>query len=264
MSTSEAPSTTYLVCATPRSGSTLLCSVLAATGAAGRPEEYFEARLESGIPRRPREYFGAASGFALHRVPDVDPPIPHYSDLRGVTDWRDHLDVTLRHGTTPNGVFGAKVMWMHLSDLAAFAGSTSEAVLGELFPGARYVWVRRADRVRQAISLWKAMQTQTWRAAPRIPTEELRYDREAIDHLLELLERHDSAWDAYWRRHGIEPLTLVYEDDIAPDPSAAATEVLRFVGVDDVVPEGVVPLERQSDDASEWWVAQHGGSGARV
>ena len=69
------------------------------------------------MPRRPREYFSAASGFPLHRVPDVDPPIPHYSDLRGVVDWRDHFDVTLRHGTTPNGVFGAKVMWMHLPDL---------------------------------------------------------------------------------------------------------------------------------------------------
>jgi LPS sulfotransferase NodH len=251
------------VCATPRSGSTLLCAVLAATGAAGRPEEYFEARLESGIPRRPREYFAAAAGFPLHRVPDVDPPIRHYSDLRGVTDWRDHFDVTLRHGTTPNGVFGAKVMWMHLPDLAAFARSTPETVLEELFPGARHVWVRREDRVRQAISLWKAMQTQTWRATPDGAAEPPRYDRDAINHLIGMLERDDAGWERYWERRGIEPLTLIYERDIAPDPSDAAARVLDHLGLDDVVPPGSVPLERQADDASEWWVAQH-ATGARA
>ena len=42
----------YLVCATPRSGSTLVCKALRATGVAGRPEEYFEALLHSGRPRR--------------------------------------------------------------------------------------------------------------------------------------------------------------------------------------------------------------------
>ena len=35
--------TSYLVCATPRSGSTLLCKTLAETGVAGDPEEFFEA-----------------------------------------------------------------------------------------------------------------------------------------------------------------------------------------------------------------------------
>lgn len=48
---------TYLVCATPRSGSTLVCQALKKTGVAGRPEEYFEALRHSGRPRRPEEYF---------------------------------------------------------------------------------------------------------------------------------------------------------------------------------------------------------------
>ena len=51
------PLRSYLVCATPRSGSTLLCHLLSQTGLAGRPEEYFEALRHSGIPRRPTEYF---------------------------------------------------------------------------------------------------------------------------------------------------------------------------------------------------------------
>src|SRR5690349_2818921 len=51
------PDSSYLVCATPRSGSTLVCHALEETGVAGRPEEYFEALRHSGRPRRPEEYF---------------------------------------------------------------------------------------------------------------------------------------------------------------------------------------------------------------
>ena len=51
------PERSYLVCATPRSGSTLVCQALEETGVAGRPEEYFEALRHTGRPRRPEEYF---------------------------------------------------------------------------------------------------------------------------------------------------------------------------------------------------------------
>ena len=47
----------YLVCATQRSGSTLLCELLRATDVAGVPDEYFERLRETGTPRQPRQYF---------------------------------------------------------------------------------------------------------------------------------------------------------------------------------------------------------------
>jgi LPS sulfotransferase NodH len=52
-----APARSYLVCATPRCGGALLCHLLATTGIAGRPEEYFEALRHCGLPRRLEEYF---------------------------------------------------------------------------------------------------------------------------------------------------------------------------------------------------------------
>jgi len=45
-----------LICATQRSGSTLLCELLKQTGVAGRPEEYFEAQFETGVPPHPRRF----------------------------------------------------------------------------------------------------------------------------------------------------------------------------------------------------------------
>ena len=260
MSTTSDTSRTYLVCATPRSGSTLLCAMLAATGVAGSPEEFFEARRESGIPRRPREYFEAAAGLTLSCVPDLDPPTPAYSDLREVTHWRDHLAASRRIGTTPNGVFGAKLMWMHLDDLTWLARRLPEladadvaGVLDTLFPDATYVWVRRDDKVRQAISLWKAMHTQTWRHADERPEAPPRYDSVALRHLVRLLERHDAAWAAHFAARGIAPLQLTYET-IAADPPAAASTVLRALGLPDAIPaDASPPLRRQADEESDDW-----------
>ena len=51
------PMLSYLVCATQRSGSTLLCELLRATEVAGVPDEYFERLRDTGQPRQPRQYF---------------------------------------------------------------------------------------------------------------------------------------------------------------------------------------------------------------
>jgi LPS sulfotransferase NodH len=51
------PTLSYLICATLRSGSTLLCAALDDTGIAGHPEEHFEVLLETGQHRQPRDYF---------------------------------------------------------------------------------------------------------------------------------------------------------------------------------------------------------------
>src|SRR5690349_19289466 len=96
------PARSYLVCATPRSGSTLLCRALSQTGVAGRPEEYFEARRKTGRPPEPRDYFDARKGtdpfLALDDLLGTEhpvPPAPEYSSLEGIDDYRDHIDATL-------------------------------------------------------------------------------------------------------------------------------------------------------------------------
>jgi LPS sulfotransferase NodH len=47
----------YLVCATPRSGSTLLRETLRDTGLAGRSLEHSEILPHSSLPRQPHGYF---------------------------------------------------------------------------------------------------------------------------------------------------------------------------------------------------------------
>ena len=58
---------------------------------------------------------------------NVSPPdAPAYSSLYGITNYRDHLERTLELGTTPNGVFGAKLMFNQLPELTALAGTLPE------------------------------------------------------------------------------------------------------------------------------------------
>src|SRR5688500_8623702 len=155
--------TAYLVCATPRSGSTLLCEALKATGVAGRPEEYFEAVPATGRPPQPEDYLrGADDADALALLgAAAAPDPPPYSSLDGVGSYAEHLERVRRWGTTPNGVFGAKLMWDHVGRLGAELAPDRDTppleLLDELFDRPRYVWVRRRDVVRQAVSLWRAM-----------------------------------------------------------------------------------------------------------
>jgi LPS sulfotransferase NodH len=171
----------------------------------------------------------------------------------------------LELGTTANGVFGAKLMWGHRADFLPLARTLPELadlpereLLATLFPKLSYVWVRRGDTVRQAVSLWKAIQTQSWRSgqeggSPREPV----YHREAIHHLRRMLERNDTAWGRWFEERGLRPLELSYEG-IARDPARAVEDVIDYVGIDagdHPLPE--VSTERQSDAVSDEWVARY-------
>jgi len=272
--TARAPDRCYLVCATPRSGSTLLCETLEATGVAGRPGEYFEELKETGIPRRPREYFWGL------RSPEVIRLLPQEAELdrdaeRRPTwsrdDYAEHFGAALRAGTTPNGVFGAKMMWSYFPDflelmrgIPRFAGMGDGSLLGTAFPRLSYVFVSRSDKVRQAVSLWRALQTLVWRqatgAAAEEPLPERRavYSFDAIDHLLEQLRRHEDAWRGFFFRIGQQPLQVFYEE-VAGDPDAAVVRLLAALGIAGapVSPTRQRSISRQSDELSESWVQNY-------
>ena len=264
----------YLVCATPRSGSTLLCEALAATAVAGRPAEYFEAMYDTGLPRRPTDYFEG-----LHALPAAAFLADHLpaeggdarEALRQASTYRDYLSWVFAAGTTPNGVFGAKLMWGHvdhfvsyLRDLPEHAGRPVPRLFDAVFPSLRYLRVLRRDKVRQAVSLWKALQTATWRIErSRSGQDEPPRDREgefsfdAIDHLRRQISVHEAAWTSYFEEAGIEPLTIVYEE-LSEAYEETLEETLGYLGV---APQArsapALEMHRQADATSEEWVERY-------
>jgi LPS sulfotransferase NodH len=257
-------STVYLICATPRSGSTLLCEALKATGVAGRPEEYFEAVAATGRPPRPEDYLaGLEDDEALALLGDAAPPAPPaYSSLAGVGHYDEHLRRVYEWGTTPNGVFGAKLMWDHLGRLQTLvADRPPRELLTELFGQPRYVWVRRADVVRQAISLWRAMQTQSWRddsADGRPGGPPPRYSLPALRHLVARLTDHNARWAELLAATRAPVLDVTYEE-LTADLARALERTLDHIGVPlpDDWPPPLPSMRRQADELTETWVAAY-------
>jgi LPS sulfotransferase NodH len=100
------PDPAYIGCSPQRSGSTYMCRLLASTEVARNPQEYFEARAETGLPPHPGFFLAGLprTGAGVRDDPRPTDP-PAYADLRLVDGWRAHLERTFRLGTTPNGVF---------------------------------------------------------------------------------------------------------------------------------------------------------------
>jgi LPS sulfotransferase NodH len=253
------PALSYLVCATPRSGSTLLCETLRASGVAGNPLEHFQHFRASGQARQPREYFtGLDDPEVLGLLSKLDPPRP---DPEPSADWWARI---LAEGTGPNGVWGGKLMWGHMWDLlerahdldgvgaAADLDQTLRALFGD---DLRLIYVTRPDKVEQAVSLWRAVQTQTWRAGRGVSSDDARYAFAGIDHLVGQLEEHDAQWRRWFEAHGRTPLQISY-DDLAADPQTAIGAVLRHLGL----PADDVPApatERQGDARSRAWAQRY-------
>jgi trehalose 2-sulfotransferase len=264
------PDHAYIVCSTQRSGSTYLCRLLASTQVAGDPQEYFEARAETGLPPHPSFFLAGLprTGAGVRDEPSP-PDAPEYSDLRRVDGWRAHLERTFRLGTTANGVFGTKLMWnqmpdleQHANALPELAGLAGSELLERMFSGPSYVWIRRRDKVRQAISLWRALQTRVWRRRDQVSDDagalQLHYSFDAIEHLRRRLSSDDEAWGRFFAGSGFEPLDLRYEEDVEPDPGDAVARVLAHVGVEPPArwtPD--TPTLRQSDGLNDAWRAAY-------
>lgn len=231
--TTVEPAVRYIVAATPRTGSSLLCEGLITTGVAGRPGEVFAPAFRSMW----REHLA----------------------LIGDTSFDDYLQAAVRHGTTDNGVYGLKLQWMHVSTLAREAGQSGPParVLARLFPGSRFVNIVRRDRRAQALSWYRAEQTQEWwrwAGDPPPAVREPRLDVAAVRAIERAVDEQQAAWERYFAAHGIEPLVVEYES-LVEDYRGEIGRVMEFLGLDAATAGAIPPprLARQADELTARW-----------
>jgi LPS sulfotransferase NodH len=232
------PSLCYWLCATPRSGSTTLCNALALTGAAGRPGE----QLSPGNRQRALQEFAAQD----------------FPELLERVQWTT---------TSPNGVFGLKVMsGGYLENLAdevqgLSPGIPLEEALTRAFPNLSLVFLTRRNKVRQAVSHWRAIQSDLWHlpregepVAP--PVDAYRF--EAIDTLVHDIVMREAVWQEFFDRLGVSPLTVAYED-FAADPEQVTRQVLDHLGLEPGTGWRLaeLPLRPIADELSEDWVRRY-------
>ncbi|MGB8407086.1 MAG: Stf0 family sulfotransferase [Mycobacterium sp.] len=242
------PSLTYVICTNPRSGSWLLCEGLTSSALAGNPREWFNVLEEQD--RR-----------ALWRI-------DHATDLT----FEAYLRLACRESMTKNGVSGIKMHYYQFTGLpqkmATATGLQERSparLVSAMFPDAKYVWLRRRDKVRQAISLYVASQTNQWwsiadPAHQAVPDEsgDVQFDPAAIAEHERLLERNDDGWQRFFETSGIDPLVIDYED-FASNYSPTIANTLKWLEIPGYDAVSIPPprLRRQCTQRSEDWVGQY-------
>ncbi|MCP4330693.1 MAG: hypothetical protein GY791_20050 [Alphaproteobacteria bacterium] len=222
----------YIVCASPRSGSGVLCEALWTTGRAGQPDEYFGRET-----------------------------MPIYWQKWGVRDYPDYVRRMISMTTTANGIFGVKIHALHrlLIDEVFRGQSDGSPTTGldrlvDHLPNVEFVWLRRRDRVRQAISWSRASLNQQFyrRRGDPVSAMGFPFDFDDILERCQELKNFDRFWDGFLRHRGIDPLRLFYEDDLEHDFRAGTRRALDWIGVDNVDGLNISSTFcKQSDELSE-------------
>jgi len=237
----------YIICATPRTGSTLLCDLLASTGVAGDPDSYFMTDLDPawaarwGLPARTGQ---SEAVYAAAR-----------------------LRAAIEAGRGPTPIFGLRLMNRHLGDLLALIGAVHPGVqsdrarLEAAFGRVLYIHLARADKLAQAVSLVKAQQTGLWHIAPdgseveRLsPPRPPDYDFRTIAETLAAMEHEDRGWQDWFKAEGIAPLQIGYEE-LAADAGAVMRRICARLSVRAPAAARLRPgVARLADRVSRDWM----------
>ncbi|BCO38100.1 hypothetical protein MHEC_45330 [Mycobacterium heckeshornense] len=116
--------------------------------------------------------------------------------------------------------------------------------------------VYRPDVVSQAVSFWRAVQTQVWRGRGD-PERDKRaeYHAGAIAHIVTMLRDQEKGWRTWFAEENITPIEVAYPV-LWRNLSAIVGTVLEALGLDPrLAPEPV--LERQADQRSDEWVDRY-------
>jgi len=233
----------YLICGTPRTGSTLLCGLLRSTEVAGRPESYF-------------------------RLPDEQTWADRWRLARigaGAFDYGGYVRAAVVAGSSPNGVFGARVMWGTLQEIVTKLGTVYPDLAGadlelltRAFGRMRFVYLWRDDTVAQAVSWARAEQTHFWHEGDTaLPGYEPRFDFELIHTLVQTIDEHNAAWRHWFAAFDVRPELVRYED-LAADPARETRGILDFLGLRLPADQMIVPRHRrQADNLNHDWIARY-------
>ncbi|HTM77281.1 MAG TPA: Stf0 family sulfotransferase [Devosia sp.] len=236
----------YVICGTPRSGSTLLCEMLATSGVAGRPHSYYR--------QQDIAYWADQWG------------VPHPTGIEDAAFDRRYLSAMLQHGSGETGVFGLRIMWGSVAEASRrLAGITDGAAdipaqFGAAFGPVAYIHLSRLDKIAQAVSLVRAKQSGLWHLAAdgsvlegAAAQQAIVYDGPRIAAVFSQLQSDDAAWEDFFQTHRIEPLRLVYETMTAA-PQEALAQVLAALGRDpDIARDIAVKTARMGNASSREW-----------
>lgn len=239
----------YFICATPRSGSTLLCDLLTQTGVAGRPNSFY--RRQSIID------FVAKFGLVAQEP------------FQGVTFEREYLGAIAKHSDKNGSVIGIRLMWESVPEMTArlrtiFPPELSDTqLLTQAFGAPKFIRLHRKDKIAQAVSRTKAEQTGLWhlhadgRERERSKAHQLPvYDFARIKQFWDETHNHERLWKGWFEANTIKPIHVFYEN-LSKNPTQELSHILNALQLGSNL---VVTPSSQSaplaDEVSRDWCAR--------
>lgn len=244
----DRPAKAYILCTSPRSGSTLLCKMLSATGRAGNPKSYFHGPDLDDWRRylRLRDTAGIEQIFAEARVQG-----------RGGTDL-----FGLRLQRHSFAAFQGALQKLHRQNTGE-DGTDDVSRINACFGSAHFIYLTRRDKTAQAVSFEIARQSGLWHRAPDgqeierlAPPAEPEFDETALRTLMEQFQAYDTAWQGWFASQSITPLTLSYEA-LAENPHGVLEKALAFLGLDpSLAADAPLPVAKLADARNTDWCAR--------
>ena len=240
----------YIICGTPRTGSTLLCDLLTSTKRTGAPHSFYRRQ---NILEWAEEWNLPAPG----KMSDLDFKLAY-------------LNAAIATGRGGTEIFGLRLMRENLDELSAILDqihpglASDKARFEKAFGRTLYLHLSREDKLAQAISLVKAEQTGLWHVAPdgteieRVGSpQEAVYDFHRIKRELAELEAYEDAWNIWFAAQGITPLRIGYER-LSSDPAATLVSICEALGVRAPNVEDVRPgVAKLADATSRDWMRRY-------
>lgn len=197
-----------VLCATQRSGSTMICEDMRNTGILGLPEEYF-------IP---------------------------WVNYKNELNYNNQFNNIQKRFSTPNGVFAVKIM---ADQLASIENGLTQGNINtsqeKIFPNiynklkdALWVYIVREDIVRQAISQLIAKKTGVNHAVANKNDSHfagnllkgyrdnynynVKYDFDQLNSFLAKIVTDNILWNRFFSDWGIKPYLIRYESNLGVEP----------------------------------------------
>jgi LPS sulfotransferase NodH len=174
-----------------------------------------------------------------------------YRPYYDVSDFYLLISRVLEKQTSPEtGVFGVKFFWDHLErfyqqaskfDGVKDLGLNVREMLEVFFGSPYYVFLRRRDILKQAVSLARAIQSNHFQTIDDVPDtltkRRVRYDANLISQILIRIMSELLLWERFFREFRLAPHRLWYED-LVENREKSMLGVLSYLGEDaKLVPE---------------------------
>ena len=222
----------YMICCQPRSGTHLLRHLMRGVDAGTPGEHFFDLSIEDSNKGR----------------------------------YIDSVETLYRRGMK-NGVWGAAVHWLaymrgmeRLKKISGLEDVENFEVLNDLFPGIKFIYLYRLNKVKQAISFIKARQSGMFTFSEQAKDFKFRYSKEDIEKTILKFSKWEAEWLDFFEKSEVVPHFLSYEF-LCEDKAKSIGGILDFldikfeadVSLKEYISKINLPRQQYDDTSAEWY-----------